>query len=212
MFIIQVSPIQYKHVRYLFGILIVMKHYENAKIIAFVGLAGSGKSSAVEYLTSKQHPKIYLGGIIYEAMNEAGIEITPDSQQEFREEIRAKEGKDFVVKRAIQQTHDLINAGQRRIVLDGLYTWTEYKLLKHEFPGELHVVAIVAPKHLRHHRLANRPKRPFTEAEAAQRDWSEIENLEKGGPIAIADHYIVNDSDLDTLHKRIDAIVQHIEF
>lgn len=201
-----------KHRRYLFGILGLMEHYENVKIIAFVGLAGSGKSSAVDYLTSKHIPKIYLGGIIYDAMNQAGIEITPESQQQFREDIRAKEGKDFVVKRAIQQTHDLINAGQHRIVLDGLYTWTEYKLLKHEFPGELHVVAIVAPKRLRHHRLANRPKRPFTEAEASQRDWSEIENLEKGGPIAIADHYIVNDGDLDTLHDRIDSVVRDIDF
>jgi len=189
-----------------------MNHHENVKIIAFVGLSGSGKSSAVDYLTAKNFPKVYLGGIIYQAMNEAGIEITPESQQTFREEIRAKEGKDFVVKRAIQQAHDLIDAGQHRVVLDGLYTWTEYKILKHEFPGELHVVAIVAPKPLRHRRLSHRPERPFTEAEANQRDWSEIENLEKGGPIAIADHYIVNDSNLDTLHERIDAVVRDIEF
>ena len=195
-----------------FAILKGMNHHENVKIIAFVGLSGSGKSSAVEHFTNNGYPKVYLGGIIYEAMNEAGIEITPESQQQFREEIRAKEGKDFVVKRAIEQVHNLINAGKHRIVLDGLYTWTEYKLLKHEFPGELHVVAIVAPKHLRHHRLANRPKRPFTATEAAERDWSEIENLEKGGPIAIADHYIVNDGNLELLHERITAVVQDIDF
>lgn len=189
-----------------------MKHYENAKIIAFVGLAGSGKSSAVEYLTSNGHPKVYLGGIIYDAMNQASIEITPESQQRFREEIREKEGKDFVVKRAITQTRDLMAAGQHRIILDGVYTWTEYKILKHEFPGELNVVAIVAPKHLRHHRLAHRPERPFTEAEATQRDWSEIENLEKGGPIAIADHYIINDGNLEQLHQAIDTITTEIEF
>lgn len=189
-----------------------MKHYENVQIVAFVGLAGSGKSTAVDYLTDKGYPKIYLGGILYDAMKQAGIEITPESQQIFREEIREREGKDFIVKRAVTQTHDLINAGQHRVILDGLYTWTEYKILKREFPGELHVVAIVAPKHLRHHRLAQRPARPFTEAEATQRDWSEIENLEKGGPIAIADHYIVNDEGLATLHGRIDAVIADIKF
>lgn len=189
-----------------------MTHHENVQILAFVGLAGSGKSTAVDYLTDKGYPKIYLGGILYDAMNEAGIEITPDSQQQFREEIREREGKDFIVKRAVAQTHHLIDAGQHRIILDGLYTWTEYKILKREFPGELHVVAIVAPKHLRHHRLAQRPARPFTEAEATQRDWSEIENLEKGGPIAIADHYIVNDADLATLHGRIDTVITDIKF
>lgn len=189
-----------------------MTHHENVQILAFVGLAGSGKSSAVGYLTDKGYPKIYFGGILYEAMNQAGIEITPESQQAFREDIREREGKDFIVKRAVAQARDLIAAGQRRIILDGLYTWTEYKILKREFPGELHVVAIVAPKHLRHHRLALRPERPFTEAEATQRDWSEIENLEKGGPIAIADHYIVNDGDLDTLHERMNAVIADIQF
>ena len=144
-----------------------MSQRENIKIIAFVGLAGSGKSSAVEYLTQKGYPKIYFGGIIYKAMAEAGIEVTWESQQTFREEIREKEGKDFVVKRAVKEARDLIAAGQHRIVLDGLYTWSEYRILKHEFPGEMTVVAIVTPKHLRKQRMASRPERPMTSEEVS---------------------------------------------
>jgi len=188
-----------------------MKHHDT-KIVAFVGLAGAGKSSAVDYVAAKGFPKIYFGGIIYQAMNEAGIEITPESQQKFREDIREKEGKDFVVKRVIKQARDLIESGQKQIIFDGLYTWTEYKILKHEFPGELSVIAIVAPRRLRHRRLAQRPERPFTLKEANERDWSEIENLEKGGPIAIADHYIMNDSDLDKLHAQLDEELRLIDF
>lgn len=189
-----------------------MKHYENIKIIAFVGLAGSGKSTAVDYLTEKGIPKVYFGGIILEEVKKRGLELTQENEQPIREELREKEGKDFVVKRIIKQIHDLIAAGQHHIVADGLYTWTEYKAMKHEFPGELSVVAVVAPRHIRHHRLANRPVRPLTEAEADQRDWAEIENLEKGGPIAIADHYIINDSGFDTLHKDIQTICDDIGF
>ncbi|HEX6416123.1 MAG TPA: AAA family ATPase [Candidatus Saccharimonadales bacterium] len=189
-----------------------MKHHENVKIIAFVGLAGSGKSTAVDYLTHKGYPKVYFGGVIYDAMREAGIEITPESQTTFREEIRKQEGNDFVVKRIIKQIRGLIDAGQHRIIADGLYTWSEYKIMKHEFPGELTVVAVVAPRHVRHHRLANRPERPFTEAEASTRDWTEIENLEKGGPIAIADHYLMNDGDMEHLHKQIDKELERIKF
>jgi dephospho-CoA kinase len=84
--------------------------------------------------------------------------------------------------------------------------------MKREFPGELTVVAVVTPKHLRHHRLTQRPIRPLTDAEANQRDWSEIENLEKGGPIAIADHYIINNGDLDHFHQQIDDELDHINF
>lgn len=183
-----------------------------AKIIALVGLAGSGKSSAVEYLTEKGFPKIYFGGVIYKAMDEAGIEKTWDNQQKFREEIRRREGKDFVIKRVIKNIHDLINAGQNKIVLDGLYTWSEYKFLKHEFPGQVVVIAIVTPKHLRYQRMIKRAERPMQPHEVDQRDWSEIENLEKGGPIAIADYFIINDGSLEQLHQKIDAVTHDAHF
>jgi len=184
----------------------------NNKIVAFVGLTGSGKSVAVDYITAMGYPKVYFGGIVLNAMTEAGLEHTQENEQPFREELRAKEGKDFVAKRIITQIHGLLDAGQHRIVADGLYTWTEYKALKKEFPGELTVVAIVTPKRLRHRRLLTRPIRPLTQAEADQRDWAEIENLEKGGPIAIADHYVMNDGDMDHFHQQIDVILKDIEF
>lgn len=189
-----------------------MKHHENLKIVAFVGLTGSGKSSAVEYLTEKGIPKVYFGGIVLEEVKRRGLELTQENEQPIREELRAKEGKDFVVKRIVSQIHDLVNSGQHRIVADGLYTWTEYKVLKHEFPGELTVVAVVTPKHLRKARMAVRSVRPLTAAEVDQRDWAEIENIEKGGPIAIADYYIMNDGDMEKLDHQIDDILKQINF
>jgi dephospho-CoA kinase len=189
-----------------------MTHHENVKIVAFVGLTGSGKSSAVDYLTDKGYPKVYFGGVVLDAMTKAGLEHTQENEQPFREQLREREGKDFVANRIVAQIRDLINAGQHRIIADGIYTWTEYKIMKREFPGELTVVAVVAPKHLRHHRLTQRPIRPLTDTEANQRDWSEIENLEKGGPIAIADHYIINNGNLDHFHEQIDTELNHIKF
>lgn len=181
-------------------------------MLAFVGLTGSGKSEAVHYVCEKGYPKVYFGGVILNAMKEAGLEWTEANERQFREEIREREGKDFVVKRIIKEIHDLVNAGQRHIVADGLYTWTEYKALKHEFPGELTVVAVVAPKHLRHHRLTQRAIRPLTIEEANTRDWAEIENLEKGGPIAIADYYLHNDGDIEVLRARINSLLEDVKF
>ena len=189
-----------------------MSHTENVKIVAFVSLAGAGKSSAVDHLTAKGYPKVYFGGVVLDAMTKLGLELTQANEQPFREELRAREGKDFVVNRILVQLHDLIASGQHRIVADGIYSWTEYKTMKREFPGELNVIAIVAPKHLRHHRLSIRPLRPLTEVEANQRDWAEIENIEKGGPIAIADHFIVNDGNLTKFHTQIDEVMEQIGF
>jgi len=153
--------------------------------------------AAVEYLTEKGFPKIYFGGVIYKAMDEAGIEKTWDNQQQFREEIRRREGKDFVIKRVIKNIHDLINAGQNKIVLDGLYTWSEYKFLKHEFPGQVVVIAIVTPKYLRYQRMAKRIERPMQPHEV---------------DLAIADYFIINDGSLEQLHQKIDAATHDAHF
>lgn len=188
------------------------KNLKNVKILAIVGLTGAGKSEAVEYVTSKQFPKVYFGGVIIQAVKDAGLDVTPENEQMMREQLRVEEGKDVVVKRIIKQLQELIDSGQKRIVADGLYTWTEYKALKHEFPGSVELIAVVAPRYLRYRRLAQRPVRPFTHTEAETRDWSEIENLEKGGPIAIADHYIINKGSIDELQLKIDKILEKNDF
>jgi dephospho-CoA kinase len=185
---------------------------KDIKIVAFVGLAGSGKSVAVDYVTEKGYPKVYFGTAVLGTMAEMGIEHTEANEKAFREDLRVREGKDFIAKLIIRQIHDLINSGQHRIIAESLYSWTEYKALKREFPGEFSVIAVVAPKRLRHRRLLNRPIRPYTQAEADQRDWAEIENLEKGGPITIADHFVINNGTLEHLHEQIDEALNDIEF
>ncbi|MBQ6127445.1 AAA family ATPase [Candidatus Saccharibacteria bacterium] len=191
-----------------------MSEKENLKIIAFVGMSGSGKSVAVDFLTDKGIPKVYFGGMIYKEMEKRGIERTPDgeSEKKFREMIRETEGKDWVVKQVIDEVYNLADAGQKRIVLDGVYSWTEMKTLKHEFPGAMTFVAIVVPKRLRYKRVASRPDRPFNEEEIKERDRSEIENLEKGGPIAAADYYVLNDGTVDDMKKKLAEILEEIKF
>ena len=191
-----------------------MSEKENLKIVAIVGMSGSGKSVAVDYLTSRGAPKVYFGGMIYKEMEKRGIERTEDgeSEKKFREMIRETEGKDWVVRQVIDEVHNLMNAGQKRIVLDGVYSWTEMKTLKHEFPGIMTFIAVVVPKRLRYKRVAVRPERPFSEEEIKERDRSEIENLEKGGPIAAADYYVLNDGSVEQMEKKLAEILEEINF
>ena len=187
---------------------------DNVKIIAVVGMSVSGKSVIVDYLTEKSYPKVYFGGMIYKEMEKRGIERTEDgeSEKKFREQIREEEGKDWVVNQVIAETKDLIAAGQKRIILDGVYSWTEYKILKKEFPKSLTFVAIVVDKKLRYERVAKRPGRSFDAQAIRERDRSELENLEKGGPIAAADYYVLNNGTIEDIHKRVDEILKEIEF
>lgn len=155
---------------------------------------------------------MYFGGVVFDAMKQAGIEITPESERAFRVSFREEHGKDVVVNRIIDQITRLADAGQHRIIADGVYTWTEYKALQHAFSGNLIVAAVVAPRHLRYHRLAQRPIRPFTAQESYDRDVHEIENIEKAGPIAIADHFIINDGSVEKLNTQLDDLGDEINF
>ena len=184
----------------------------DVKILAIVGMAGSGKSVAIDYLTDRGVPKSYFGGMNLKEMEKRGIEITPENEKIFRKQIRDEEGADWVARQVIAEINDLISAGQKRIVLDGLYSWTEYRTLKKEFPGELTVIAVVCPRKLRYERLSARPVRPFDPQSARERDYHEIETIEKGGPIAIADYFILNDGDIANLESQLKNILDEINF
>lgn len=190
-----------------------MNKDKDIKLLAIVGMAGSGKSVAIDYLTNRGIPKSYFGGMNLREMTKRGIEITPENERIFRKQIREEEGNDWVVRQVIAEVNDLIAAGQKRIVLDGLYSWTEYKILKHEFPGDqLTVIAIVSPRELRYNRLAHRPERPFDAEAARERDYHEIETIEKGGPIAIADYYLINQTSIADLEAQLATVLQAIKF
>ena len=62
------------------------------KLIAVVGMSGTGKSVITEYLEENNYTKLYFDGITYKLMKEAGIERTEDgkSEKEFREKLYAE--------------------------------------------------------------------------------------------------------------------------
>lgn len=179
------------------------------KLVAVVGMCGSGKSIATEYLESQGWTKLYFGGITYKLMAEAGIERTPDGKSEkvFREKLRQDYGPECYAKFLEPDIKEALKAGN--VVLDGLYSWYEYKYLIERFP-ELKLVCVVVDKKLRYDRIANRVDRPWTRKDAIYRDISEIENLAKGGPIAYSDYFLFNNGSMDDYYKRLKEILEDI--
>ena len=179
------------------------------KIIAIVGMCGVGKSVASEILEELNYKKVYFGGVTMEKMKEEGIEITPENEKKMREGLRKEYGMGAYAIILLPRIKEL--AKDNDVVLDGLYSWDELKILKEELDDRLIVIAIVADKNIRYDRLAIREVRPLTKEEAINRDIAEIENIAKAGPIAYADYYIDNNHDLQTYKNRLLEILNEIE-
>ena len=105
----------------------------------------------------------------------------------------------------------IMNAYQKgNVVIESMYSWSEYKYIKEKFGDAFKVIAVVVDKEVRKDRIANRDTRALDSAEVDLRDLTEIENIEKAGPIAIADYYILNDGDKDNLVKKLDELYSRI--
>lgn len=179
------------------------------KIIAIVGMCGSGKSVASDYLESIGFKKVYFGGVTMEKLKENNMEINPENEKYMREKLRSELGMAAYAKILLPRIIDYSKDSD--VVLDGLYSWDEYVVLKEKLGDSLTMIAIVADRKLRYERLENRDIRPLTGDEALKRDIAEIENLAKGGPISIADYYILNNFDKDTYINNLKDILEKME-
>lgn len=182
------------------------------KVLTIVGMPGAGKSYAVDFVKNKGVPSVYFGGITLDELKKQNQDINETNEKRMREGIRGTEGKDAYAKRIIKQIEELGRQGHDKVVVDGLYSWSEYKLFEQHFKDSVTFVAIAAPRKSRHQRLKNRPVRPLTEKEVTTRDYAEIENLEKGGPIANADYTIVNDGTPEQLIEKFDRLLHEVKF
>ncbi len=185
---------------------------QEEKVIVFVGMPGVGKSVCVDYLKVKGLPSVYFGGITLDEIERRGMDVSEASEKFVREDIRAKEGKGAYAVRIIRQIENFFEKGHKQVVVDGLYSWTEYKIFKDSFGKRASIVAVISPREERHQRLAERKVRPLTHTEANARDYAEIENLEKGGPIANADHYLANEGSVELLLKDLQKLLPEIGF
>lgn len=179
------------------------------RALALVGMPGAGKTLCAQHLQQQGFYQFRFGGIVVDEVVRRGWEINPRNEQTVREELRANEGMDVMARRALPALNAALAANDC-VIIDGLYSWSEYKTLQAELDAELSVIAIACARRDRYTRLANRPERPLTWEEAEGRDYREIEVLEKGGPIAIADYTLVNDRDAATLLASLDALVARL--
>lgn len=178
-------------------------------ILAVVGLAGAGKTEATKYLMEKTGwPKIYFADFTFDEMKLRGLEINEANERKMREELRATFGMGAYAVKNMPKIKEFFKTSS--VIIESLYSWEEYLIMKQEFGDAFKVLAIFSSFSSRADRMAGRPLRPLTAAELESRDKSQIENLHQAGPIARADWTIINEGSQQELFGKIDEVVKEL--
>jgi len=179
------------------------------QILAFVGMPGAGKSEAIAYIERKGIPFLRFGQITDEGVQALGLPLIPENERKVREQLREELGMAAYAIKSKPKLDALLK-DHEVIAVDGLYSWEEYTYLKKDFPN-LILIDIYAEPQVRYARLAKRPIRPVPVEKSRVRDIAEIEKLNKGGPIAIADHLLENNGEhIEELYQKIDILFERL--
>ena len=176
--------------------------------VAIVGLPGSGKTVAAQFFRLRGFSVLRFGDVTDNGLAEQGLPLTEANERKYREEIRAKLGMGAMAIKIEPRIREAEKTSSM-IALDGMRSFEEYVYLKEKFPG-LIVLCIYASPAIRYHRLATRKERPLTTAESQSRDYAEIENLHSGGPIAMADYLIQNESTPESFEALLNEFLQSL--
>ncbi len=179
------------------------------KVVSIVGMAGSGKSEVAKVFEESGFRRIRFGDITDEEIKKRGLELNEENERCVRQQLRKEHGMSVYAKLNLPRIDALLKLSD--VVVDGLYSWEEYTLLKNRYGDNFHVVAVWASPQARYERLMKRPVRPLKMEEAISRDMAELENTNKGGPIAMADFVITNESSLRDLEKQTKMIVSALK-
>jgi len=179
------------------------------KVVSIVGMAGAGKSEVAGLFEENGFAKIRFGDVTDEEVEKRGLELNEENERYIRELLRQEQGMAAYARLNLPA----IDAARKEsnVVIDGLYSWEEYTFLKTYYGKNFSVVAVWASPGTRYARLTGRPDRRLTLEEAASRDRTEIENINKGGPIAMADFTIINESSLDDLREAAKRIISRLK-
>lgn len=182
---------------------------KNRKVIAILGLPGSGKTETIEYLIKKTGwPKIYFGDVTFDELKRRSWKVNEKNEKRVREELRAKYGQACYAREVIRKIKKLPK--NKNILVESLYSWVEYLEFKKNFGDDFISIGVYASPRTRYQRLAKRPVRPLRTDEAQSRDYAQIENLSQAGPIAMADYTVINERKMKDLYNQLDQIIKHL--
>ncbi len=175
------------------------------KVVSIVGMTGAGKSEVSRVFEQNGFIRVRFGDVTDEEVKQRGLELNEANERNIRELLRQEHGMAAYARLNLPRIDSALE--HSNVVIDGLYSWEEYTFLKAYYGEDFWVVAVWASPRTRYQRLTTRLERHLTLEEAVNRDRVEIENINKGGPIAVADFTIINESSIEDLRQEAERII-----
>jgi dephospho-CoA kinase len=179
-------------------------------IIGLTGRIASGKGVIKDFLHEKGFCYFTISDVVREEAARRGIPIERSFLQELGNEVRKKEGAGSWMKRLIKKFQPGFD-----YIIDGIRNPGEIDELRN-IPG-FYLIAVDAPLEIRFKRLLARakPSDPKTWEgflEIDNRDFGEQDPLgqQVGKCMETADFKLINDSDMEEFHKKIQEIYNKI--
>jgi len=173
------------------------------RILAFAGLCGAGKSTAVDYLAESAGGQvIYFGATVLRAVADRGLPPGSQSEQAIRIELRKENGPAYLAMQEGKKISELLSKGIP-LFIDAIYVIEEFEYLSKLCPAvRANLIAIDTSLENRLSRLKVRSDRPLSEREIRARDAVERQKLKTGNVFSQA-HHISNDGDLEEFHATL---------
>ncbi len=182
-------------------------------IIGITGTDGAGKGTVVDYLVAHKGFTHYSSrAFITKEIEARGLEVSRDQARLVANDLRRLHGNDVIVKFALEA---MSRERSERAVIESIRTTAEADTLR-AAGGVL--LAVDADQHLRYERITARGSatdrisfEQFQAQEAIEMNDPDSNGMQKAKVMAMAGYTIMNDTDLDSLHRQIEDVLVSIE-
>lgn len=179
------------------------------RVIAFVGLPLSGKTTASKVAEDMGIPVICMGDVVRDEAKRRNLPLTDEVLGKIANELREKEGMDAIAKRCIPLIREK-GKDFGVVVVDGVRGIAEVETFKKAFDDFI-LIAIDSPLELRFQRALKRKRSDDIESieELRERDRRELSwNL--GKALEVADFTVENRESLEDFREKIRGILENL--
>jgi dephospho-CoA kinase len=180
------------------------------RIIALVGMPGSGKEEFVKVSNKQGYQVVRMGDVVREEVEKRGLELIDENIGSLSDKERRKSGMGIWAKRTLPHIKD--EQAIDKLVIDGIRGDAELAIFREKYRDSMIVVGIHASPKTRFDRIVSRGRQDasYTWKDFSNRDQRELD-WGIGNALALSDIMIINESSMDTYVSKIESTLEIIE-